>query len=185
MKKALLILSLLAITFNVSVAQSSLKSNRAKGHLKWYTMEQALAMSKTQNKKILVDFYTDWCGWCKRMDKTTYEDAEVVKLINKHFIPVKFNAEREKDIMFKGKNYSMKQTGVRKTHELAITLLSGKLGYPTTTILDKNHNMIQNLPGYLKTEDMIIITKYFGNDFHRKMPFPEYKQQQMQLMKGK
>ncbi|MFH2094389.1 MAG: DUF255 domain-containing protein, partial [Bacteroidota bacterium] len=58
----------------------------------------ALKKAKEGNKMILVDYFTDWCGWCKHMDKTTFSDSAVVKLVNEKFIALKINAEKDKGI---------------------------------------------------------------------------------------
>jgi thiol:disulfide interchange protein len=44
-------------------------------------------------KLVLADFYTDWCGWCKQLDRTTFADPAFVHYLTEHFIPVKLNAE--------------------------------------------------------------------------------------------
>ncbi|MFT6716831.1 MAG: thiol:disulfide interchange protein, partial [Saprospiraceae bacterium] len=60
--------------------------------IKWLTMEQAYKASRTLDKPIFIDVYTSWCGWCKRMDQTTFRDPVVANYINTNFYPVKFNA---------------------------------------------------------------------------------------------
>ena len=143
--------------------------------LTWLTMTDALAKSKKANKKILVDFFTDWCGWCKRMDKTTYEDPRVIETLNRYFIPVKFNAEREEPVTYKGVNYSMKAQGIRSTHEFATFLLSGKMGYPTTSFLGVDHDLLTNIPGYINAEEMVLILKFFGQNKHLAMSYDDFK----------
>ncbi len=63
------------------------------GNVQWITWEEAMELSKTEPRKIVVDVYTDWCGWCKKMDKATFQDEEIVEYINENYYAIKFNAE--------------------------------------------------------------------------------------------
>jgi thioredoxin-related protein len=65
----------------------------ANDKLKWYGFDEGLAKAKKENKFLLVDFYTDWCGWCKKMDSETYANKNIIKLLNKDFVLVKLNPE--------------------------------------------------------------------------------------------
>ena len=62
--------------------------------VKWMTWEEAAAANDKQPKKIFVDVYTNWCGWCKKMDASTFKETDVVKILNEKFYPVKLNAEQ-------------------------------------------------------------------------------------------
>src|SRR5690606_7291329 len=74
--------------------------------INWLTLEQAeVEMKKSPNKLLFIDFYTDWCGWCKKMDTSTFKEPEVIKYINEHYIPVKFDAESKEEVKFRGKTY--------------------------------------------------------------------------------
>lgn len=147
--------------------------------IQWTSMSDALAKSERSRKKILVDFYTDWCGWCKRMDKSTYEDPRVVAMITKYYIPVKFNAESEGPIKYKGVDYALQAQGIRSTHALATKLLDGQMGYPTTTFLNLDHSRIQNIPGYIEAGEMLSILKYFGENKHLTMSYPEFQKKEL------
>ena len=62
--------------------------------VKWMSFEQAIEKSKTEKRKIFIDVYTDWCGWCKVMDKNTFSETQVAKILNEMFYPVKLDAEQ-------------------------------------------------------------------------------------------
>ncbi|HNL38131.1 MAG TPA: thioredoxin family protein, partial [Saprospiraceae bacterium] len=130
--------------------------------------------SKTEKRKIFVDVYTDWCGWCKRMDDSTFADPFVAQYLNDHYYPVKFNAEQQKDIVFKDKTYHFKRNGARGTHELAIEWLNNRLSYPTVVFLDENFSVIQPLPGFLDPAKLEAILNYFGTNSHYTTPWDTY-----------
>jgi len=92
--------------------------------IRWYTWAEAAELSKTAPKKIFIDLYTDWCGWCKKMDKSTFVDPSVVKYLNENFYPVKFNAERKDAIVFNETTFEYIKSGRRGVHQLAYALLT-------------------------------------------------------------
>jgi len=145
-----------------------------RGTVNWMTLEQAMEKSKTEKRKIFVDMYTDWCGWCKHMDSTTFVNASVAKYLNEHYYPVKFNAEQENDIVFKDKTYKFKKNGSRGYHELAAFWLNNRLSFPTMVFLDENQQLIQPVPGYQEASKMEAIINYFGSDSHKKTPWESY-----------
>jgi thioredoxin-related protein len=111
-------------------AQSSSDTAVAKNQavskkLQWFEYVEGYNKAKAENKILLVDAYTDWCGWCKVMDRETYTNAEVIAALNQDFVCVKFNPEVEKTHSF-GK-YNL------KSQELLYWLANGQPGgYPTS-----------------------------------------------------
>src|SRR5690606_2585124 len=81
--------------------------------IEWLSWEEVQEKSKFEKRKIFVDIYTDWCGWCKKMDQSTFSDEAVVEYINKHYYAVKFNAEYRNDITWNGKVYQYTRYGNR------------------------------------------------------------------------
>ncbi len=141
----------------------------------WLTLEQAIEKSKVEKKKIFIDVYTDWCGWCKHMDRTTFEDSLVIKEVNEHWYAVKFNAEQRKDVLFRGKVYKFIPNGKGGgVHELALLLLQNQMSYPTVVFLDENALTIQAIPGYREATSMEMILAYFGGNFHKTIPWSKF-----------
>ncbi|MEZ4924923.1 MAG: DUF255 domain-containing protein [Saprospiraceae bacterium] len=145
-----------------------------KATVHWMSLEEALEKCKTENRKIFVDVYTDWCGWCKHMDSTTFSNPAVANYLNDNYYPVKLNAEQTEDIQFKDKVYHFKKSGRRGYHELAGFWLNNRLSFPTVVFLDENQNLIQPVPGYQDATKMEAIINYFGSDSHRKTPWETY-----------
>jgi thioredoxin-related protein len=123
--------------------------------LNWYAIDDLDKMKNIEDKKILIDMYTSWCGWCKVMDKKTFTDPNVVKLLNEKFVLIKFNAERREPVTFQGENYEWLNTGRKGVNKLAMKMMSGRLGYPTLVYLDGNLNQIKSSPGYKTPEELI------------------------------
>lgn len=136
----------------------------------WMTWEEAIHAHQNQEaKKIFVDIYTDWCGWCKKMDRTTFSDPEVVELMNEHYYPVKFDAE-QKDPVIMGNDTLELRSGKGKngTHELALNLLNGNVKYPASVVLNEKLQVMLPQRGYLKPHQMKAVLAFFGEDHHQK-----------------
>ncbi len=146
----------------------------AQSKVNWMTWEEAMIKSKVEKKKIFVDIYTDWCGWCKKMDKVTFNDPVIAKYLNKNFYSVKMNGEAKETIQFNDKEYKFIKSGKRGYHELAAWLMRGRMGYPTVVFLDENLNIIQPIPGFLPPEKFEPIMTYFGAGHYKKTPWEMY-----------
>ncbi len=137
-----------------AVPATSKASNKA-GGLQWTSIENLEAVSNKSNKKVMIDMYTSWCGWCKVMDKKTFTNPEVIKYLNDNFHVVKFNAEQKQPVTFKGKEYQWANAGRRGVNMLAHEMLNGRLGYPSLVFLDENLNKIKVSPGYKTPEQLL------------------------------
>ncbi len=135
--------------------------------VKWYTIQEALELNKKEPRKIFIDVYTDWCGWCRKMDAVTFENPVIAKYLNEKYYPVKFNAEARDSIFFRDKTYSFVAQGARGYHELAVELMQGKMSYPTVVFLDEQLKNIQAIPGFREAPEMDRILKYFGDNYYR------------------
>ncbi|MHA7830552.1 MAG: thioredoxin family protein [Flagellimonas sp.] len=144
--------------------------------INWISWEKAVELSQTdeQPKKIFVDVYTDWCGWCKKMDKNTFQNPEVSKYMQDNFYMVKMDAEGEDPIEYQGKTFKFVPSGRRGYHELAAALLQGKMSYPTVVFLDEQLNMLSPVPGYQQVEPFMQIAKYFGDNIYKDKDWQTY-----------
>jgi len=147
--KSLLVSSLVCILFLGSSFDSAVEEE-----INWMSWEEAVALNKTDPKKMFIDVYTDWCGWCKKMDKSTFTDPEIVEYMNENFHAIKFNAEQKEDITWNGNTFKFVKSGRRGAHELASALLNGRLGYPSFVLLDEDFARIMISPGFKKPNQL-------------------------------
>jgi thioredoxin-related protein len=143
------------------------------GKINWISLEEAFSKVQTSPKKVLVDVYTDWCGWCKVMDQKTFTDPEVVKYVNENYYAVKFNAESKKDVKIGSTLYKFDASN--RAHEAAIALLQGKMSYPSIVYLDEKFSMIQPVPGYMEAKAFHQVITFIGGNHHLSEKFDTYK----------
>ncbi|WP_440882074.1 thioredoxin family protein [Tenacibaculum sp. C7A-26P2] len=146
----------------------------AQDKIDWLSFEEAMEKNEKEPKPILIDIYTDWCGWCKRMDNTTYKNEVIIKYINENYYPVKLNGEDRNDISFEGKTFAYKSQGRRGYHELAAALMKGRLSYPSTAFLNKDKQLLQNVPGYMAEKKFEIVLAFFNDDNYKKTKWKDF-----------
>jgi len=159
--KKLILMTLVILTASCNAQNSGLQNKSA---VKWYTFEEAVKLNENTPRKILIDVYTDWCSWCKVMDEKTFSNPIIAEYINKHYYPVKFNAESKEPITFRGTKFENKGNGRRNPHELAVALLQGKMSYPSIAYLDENNQLLTSVPGYLTPSQIEPILVFFGEN---------------------
>lgn len=182
MKKTLLILltiivagfSLAFITFSKTEPPSDEKIN-------WITVQELDELAQHKNwkknkKKIFIDLYTDWCGWCKKMDQNTFTNPDIIRVMNEHFYAVKFDAESKDTIMFGNYEYKWVPSGRRGINELgsALGAVDGRIGYPTIVFLNENLEKIQTIPGYKDANGLLPMLVYYGEDHHFTTPWGSF-----------
>lgn len=145
-----------------------------KEEIKWYSWEEALELNKKEKKKIFIDVYTDWCGWCKRMDKTTFKDKKVVQYMNENFYAVKFDAEQKEEITYKGHTLKYVGQGRRGYHELAYSLLDGRMGYPAFVYLAEDEKRITVSPGYKDAETIMKELVFIGEEHFKTTSYDDF-----------
>ncbi|MEO7263475.1 MAG: DUF255 domain-containing protein [Ferruginibacter sp.] len=134
-------------------------SPAVKEKINWISFEELQQQYEKNPKPIIIDLYTNWCGWCKEMDRTTYKHDKLATYINEHYYAVKYNAESKDSVFFNKIKYSFNKRV--ETNDLAMYLTFGRLEYPTTVFLASPDARPAPLSGYMKPKEMEAPLKYF------------------------
>ena len=177
MKNILALFAFTIFSFNLSAQE--------KNAIEWIKMEDLEAAMAKEPRKVVIDVYTDWCGWCKRMDATTFKNNVIANYVSEKYYAVKFNAEQKDSITFKEHTFKFVAQGKRGYHELAAVLLQGKMSYPSIVYLDEELNMIQPVPGYQSAEQFEKVIKYFGGDHYKEQPFEDFQKEFTSALEAK
>jgi thioredoxin-related protein len=132
--------------------------------MRWNSFDAGLEKAKASHKKVLVDVYTEWCGWCKKMDTEVYTDPGIKDYLSKNFIIIKMNAEGTGKIHYKGQEYSPGQ----------LAAAFGVNGYPATLFLRDDSEPITLFPGYAEPPMFLLVLSFIAEDQYQKKQFGDY-----------
>jgi uncharacterized protein YyaL (SSP411 family) len=122
--------------------------------IKWLDFNTGYKLAVKKKKIIMVDVYTDWCGWCKVMDRETYAKSEIAALVNQHFVPIKFNPETPNVVYtFEGKDYNGK--GLKD-----IISNNQIRGYPATMFINTKNKKSSLVSGYLNPQEFKVTVEH-------------------------
>jgi thioredoxin-related protein len=119
----------------------------------WRSWDAGLREAGTSGRPVLVDVYTDWCGWCKRMDRDVYARADVQDYLGRKFVTVKLDAESNDSARYEGRAYTSRTLAAR----------FGVTGYPTTLFLSAKGAHLGSVPGYSQPQDFLLLLRFIGD----------------------
>jgi len=164
----ILFVTVCLISFSAIQAQDKAKIN-------WLSWDEAQAKMAEEPKSMFVDMYTSWCGWGKKMDSSTFQDAQVIDYLNENFYAVKFNAEQKETITYQGFEFKFVNAGRRGYHQLAHSMLNGRMGYPAFVYFNQKMERIMISPGYKKVEQILPELEFAVSGKYKEMDLEQFK----------
>jgi thioredoxin-related protein len=125
----------------------------APSSVQWTGWDAGLKRAAAVNRPVLVDVYTDWCGWCRRMDRDVYQRDDVRAYLSRRFVTVKLDAESSNPATYATRRYTESSLAAR----FRVT------GYPTTLFLKPNGEHLVNVPGYVPADRFLLLLRYIGD----------------------
>lgn len=120
--------------------------------IQWSSYAEGRQRGESENKKVFLVFNADWCRYCLQMEKETFQNPTVIAYVNRNFIPVSVNSDKEQEIAAK---YNVR-------------------GLPSTWFISEKGDRIGNRPGYIASDEMLKILKYIGTDSYLSMSFKTF-----------
>jgi len=172
MKRTLIIILILFITIPAFTQNTAYSG---KSDIRWYTIEEAEKLFNKSPRPIFIDTYTDWCGWCKKMDKETFTNSVIADILNTKFYPVKFDAEGKESITFMGQTF-VNDGKAGRTHQFAIALLQGQLSYPTVVFMTQAGGKfeVSPVPGFREARDMEMLLSFFAGRAYQTQKWDDF-----------
>jgi thioredoxin-related protein len=132
-------------------ADPSQTQSAATPQIKWLSYDEGLAKAKKEGKHLFIDFTAKWCGYCKKMDGSTFIDTGIVNMLNNDFVPVKVDGDSERELNVEGykvteKNLSRQEYKVR--------------GFPTFWFLESDGTKLGAVQGYQPAQNLLATLQY-------------------------
>ncbi len=125
----------------------------------WMSFEALEDSLDVKPKKVFIDFYTNWCTYCRKMDRVVFTKPEVTKILNEDYYAVRLDAETDSTITFGGQLFVNDQVGKSRSpiHQIAqlLALKEGRFVAPTLVLLDEEFKVTSRYFEYLDSKKLI------------------------------
>lgn len=165
------ITAILAVMLGLSVGGQAMPSAMAQrvattpsSPMQWKRYDQGLSAAKNSKKYIFVQFYANWCGYCRKMDKEVFSKPQILNQLKSNFVAIRVNGESTNAVTVEGKQLS----------EQKLTQLHNVSGYPTLLFMDRQGKPIGKHPGYLGPDEFNSVLGYISSGSYQKMNFQNY-----------
>lgn len=145
----------ISLWFSPAMAEKKAVAEKS-NEIQWQSYDNGIEMIKNQNKKGFLHFYTDWCTYCKIMNKETFVDSKVIDYLNENFVPIRVNAEKEREVA--------KKYGVSR--------------FPNTWFIAEDSTTLSSQPGFIPPEMLLNMLKFLNTDSFKEMKFSEFIEKQ-------
>ena len=127
-------------------------SSAASGSIKWYPYKTGMELGKKENKKIFLHFWAEGCDYCKKMAKETFTDSAVIAYLNKNFISIKVNSDKERTLV---SEYNVR-------------------GLPDNWFIAEKNETIGNQPGYIPPDMLLPLLRFIHTNSYQKMSYSKF-----------
>lgn len=148
-------LATIALTISLNLFTGAVKASGTQtgdAGIQWFSYAEGRQRGEAENKKVFLVFNADWCRYCLQMEKETFQNPTVIAYVNRNFVPISVNSDKQQDIAEK---YSVR-------------------GLPSTWFISENGDRIGSRPGYIAADEMLDILKYIGSDSYLTMTFKAF-----------
>lgn len=118
----------------------------------WKKYNEGIRLAQKEKKKVFIFFQTDWCGYCAKMEQTTFQDTSVSGFLNEHFVSIKVNGDKEPSLV---NDYKVG-------------------GYPDNRFLDEKRKAAFRVPGFVDAATFLFFLEYIQTDNYKTMDPMEY-----------
>jgi thioredoxin-related protein len=123
------------LVFLLMLLTCGLNSAAAAERIEWHGYDAGMSRSKFENKKVFLFFYAEWCVYCRDMDHKTFKDPNVIGTLNRDFIAIRVDSDRE---------------------QAAAALFKVK-GLPDSWFLAESGDIIGHRPGFIPADQLMKI----------------------------
>lgn len=169
-----LVIALVILLTAPSCSKSSEQDREKKGtpaggevSVTWYNFNEGLKLASEKRKHIVMDFYADWCGWCRKMEAEVFSDPEVAKNLRDNYICIRVHTDKNYNETIKFKNHVLTKQ--------EFSMMLGVQGLPTVVFMDRDGNLITKIPGYINKETFLPLLSYIREEcYQKKVAFKDY-----------
>ncbi|MFW5861728.1 MAG: thioredoxin family protein [Spirochaetota bacterium] len=135
------------------------------GDVTWYSFNEGFKIASQKKKPVIIDFYADWCMWCKVMEDKTFSDPGVQKKLVRDYVAIRIDMQKNESIVYDGKTYAPQQ----------FSGMLGVEGLPTIVFMDKNGKFVTRIPGFVKADIFNVLLNYMKEECYTKqVTFKDY-----------